>query len=240
MKNKFKLNPKIKGSGIIECIPQTSKCPMNCKDCFFQSGRSYLEPLNKNLPHIPSKEKAKNKIVRFNDGNDSNNERMLVEKTAEQFKDCFFNTAIPNKLREFFRPVVLTVNPGDMTDDNFFKLKEIPNNLMFVRVRVNSWNINSVVIPVINYYTNKNVVVVLTFMAYYTRELIKNFNDYIWHKRTTNDYWCLNSEKQEEIENIFKENPYVYSCGYKYTYKCKFCGNCLREYFNTKERINNE
>ena len=43
-------NPKTKGSGILTCIPQTGICPNNCEDCFFQGGRSYLEPLSKNLP----------------------------------------------------------------------------------------------------------------------------------------------------------------------------------------------
>ena len=38
-------NPKTKGSGIIACIPQKGLCPNKCEDCFFQSGRSYLEPL---------------------------------------------------------------------------------------------------------------------------------------------------------------------------------------------------
>ena len=32
-------NPKTKGSGILCCIPQKGRCPNNCSDCFFQSGR---------------------------------------------------------------------------------------------------------------------------------------------------------------------------------------------------------
>jgi len=49
----YKENPKTKGSGIICCIPQTGICPQKCDDCFFQSGRSYLEPLVDNLPNMP-------------------------------------------------------------------------------------------------------------------------------------------------------------------------------------------
>ena len=52
-------NPKTKGSGIITCIPQTGRCPNGCEDCFFQSGRSYLEPLEENLPHVPPAEMAR-------------------------------------------------------------------------------------------------------------------------------------------------------------------------------------
>ena len=48
----YKENPKTKGSGIICCIPQKGTCPNNCEDCFFQSGRSYLEPLSENLPRV--------------------------------------------------------------------------------------------------------------------------------------------------------------------------------------------
>jgi hypothetical protein len=62
-------NPKTKGSGIICCIPQTGTCPNKCEDCFFQSGRSYLEPLEQNLPNIPSLEQVGNQVVRINDGN---------------------------------------------------------------------------------------------------------------------------------------------------------------------------
>ena len=56
-------NPKTKGSGIITCIPQEGICPMKCDDCFFQSGRSYLEPLDINLPNMPDLELTKNNWI---------------------------------------------------------------------------------------------------------------------------------------------------------------------------------
>ena len=71
-------NPKTKGSGILCCIPHESTCPINCADCFFQSGRSYLEPLEDNLPNMPTAEQAKGKVVRVNDGNDSNLDKEMV------------------------------------------------------------------------------------------------------------------------------------------------------------------
>jgi len=234
-------NPKLKGSGLIECIPQKGKCPHNCQDCFFQSGRSYLEPLDKNLPHIPSKEMAEGKIVRFNDGNDSNHQRTLVEKTAKQYDDYFFNTSIPYKLEEFSAPVVLTINPGTMTDKDYYELEEIPENLMFVRIRVNPANLGKVVVPAISYYSSREIPVILTFMAYYTVLIEEKYQDcYTWKKRTTNSYWALKDERIEKIMELFKFNPYVYQCGYKNTYSCKFCGHCIREYYNCKERLNNE
>ena len=77
-------NPKTKGSGILCAIPQRGTCPLKCSDCFFQSGRSYLEPLDRNLPNLPSSEEATGRVVRMNDGNDSNNERSLVIRAAAQ------------------------------------------------------------------------------------------------------------------------------------------------------------
>ena len=232
-------NPKTQGSGIVTCIPQTGTCPNNCEDCFFQSSRSYLEPLDKNLPQIPPKNFAEGRIVRMNDGNDSNVQRELVEKTAQQFKDYFFNTAIPKDLAQFSGPVVLTVNPGKMTDTSFHKLDPpIPDNLMFVRVRTNAWNLSTIVDPVVKYYTSQGVVVVLTFMAYYRINLPSNFADfYVWKKRTLNSYWCLTAEAIANIEDTYQQNPLVCTCGRKGQYSCSLCGGCIREYYNAKERM---
>ena len=36
------------------------------------SGRSYLEPLDENVPNLPDVASALNRVVRVNDGNDSN------------------------------------------------------------------------------------------------------------------------------------------------------------------------
>ena len=81
----YKENPKTKNSGILCCIPQTGKCPQGCEDCFFQSGRSYLEPLDENLPNMPTIEEAKNRLIRVNaDGNDSN-----VNRVFRFFQFCY-------------------------------------------------------------------------------------------------------------------------------------------------------
>lgn len=236
--SEWKWNPKTKGSGIISCIPQKGLCPNKCEDCFFQSGRSYLEPLKENLPHIPSEELAEDRIVRINDGNDSNNQRELVIETAKKYKDYFFNTSIPKDLEGFEAPVVLTVNPGEMTDKYFHCLTEIPKNLMFIRVRVNMWNLGSIVNSVVKYYSNRDVPIVLTFMAYYTNEIPDGYKGaYEWRKRTLNSYYVLKQGHIQDIEDNFMNNFYVYSCGYKGQHSCIFCGNCIREYYNTKERL---
>lgn len=233
----WRWNPKVKGSGVIGCIPQTGRCPMGCKDCFFQSGRSYLEPLDENLPHIPTEEMAEGRIVRMNDGNDSNVQRDLVEEVAQRFDDYFFNTSIPRDLGSFSGPVVLTVNPGDMTDADFHRLDDPPPNLMFVRVRVNAWNLGAVVEPAIKHYTGLDVPVVLTFMAYYTETVPEEHkHKYEWKMRTTNSYWVMTKRWTDIIESMFQDNILVYSCGLR-GHACSRCGNCLREYHVAKERM---
>lgn len=232
-------NPKTAGSGIVCCIPQKGECPIKCEDCFFQSGRSFLEPLEENLPNIPTPEMAKGKIVRMNDGNDSNVEKELVIETALQYENFFFNTSRP-KL-DFPGPVVFTINPANMTNVNWWRLNPIPENLMFVRIRVNMWNLFTVVKHAVNYYSANEVPIVLTFMAYYNTPIPKgNEQFYEFKKRTLNSYNVITKEAFDVVMSMFEDNKWVYSCGSATEHSCKFCGNCLREYYATKERMNSE
>jgi hypothetical protein len=237
----YKENPKVKGSGIICCIPQGGTCPNRCEDCFFQSGRSYLEPLDQNVPNIPNTEDTIDRVVRVNDGNDSNVKREIVETVSGRFHFYFFNTAIPKDLEKYSGPVVLTVNPGGMTDVHYHRLEQIPQNLMFVRVRTNTWNIGTVVAPAIEYYSSKNVPVVLTFMAYFGKTIPeKEQEHYIFRKRTLNEYWAITTAAWRKVMSQFQDNKLVYSCGKIEgelgTSACARCGNCIREYFVTRER----
>ena len=236
-------NPKTKGSGILCAIPQTGTCPNKCEDCFFQSGRSYLEPLTEHLPNMPvSWAIAGNfNVVRVNDGNDSNVARKLVIERTEVYPLRFFNTAIPKDLGGFPGPVVLTLNPGKMTDKRFFKLKTIPKNLMFVRFRANMWN-RELAGKAVAYYTERNVPVVMTFMAYFKLSVPKGHQRYyVYRERTTNNYWAITSEAWFKFMYAFRFEPLVYSCGHVEgelgDTKCKRCGNCLREFFATRERM---
>lgn len=237
-------NPKTKGSGIICAIPQTTRCPVNCKDCFFQSGRSYLEPIEDNLPNLPDPEWANRNryVVRINDGNDSNSNREEVVKAADNYNDKFYNTSIPKDLEEFDAPVVLTLNPGKMTDEGIHILDQIPDNLMFVRVRTNTWN-TQIVQGAIDYYTEREVPVILTFMAYHDDEDIPKDHrgNYIHRKRTSNSYYAITSAAWKQIMDKYTFNYRVYSCGRvegeRGKTACRICGNCLREYFSTREWV---
>lgn len=175
----------------------------------------------------------------MNDGNDSNNNRLLVEAVASGYGHAFFNTSFPVDLNKFSRPVVVTVNPGILTDVDFHRINPIPPNLMFVRVRTNTWN-PEVLTLAVNYYTKRNVRVVVTFMAYYNETIPEGEKDfYTYQKRVTNSYWVLNRDMQEDILSVFKDNPLVYECGYKGTHACSSCGNCLREYYRVIEEMKN-
>jgi len=235
-------NPKTKGSGIICCIPQTGRCPNRCEDCFFQSGRSYLEPLSENLPNIPPTHMAHGRVVRMNDGNDSNVHRDVVEACASRFPDAFFNTARPDALEKYPGPVVLTVNPGPDTDDRAVLLEMPPVNLMFVRFRANTWNAD-LMHQVVTHYSVLAVPIVLTFMAYHDMESIpyQERYRYILRTRTRNAYWAIRTFAWEGIMERFRLNKWVHSCGKIEgelgTSLCRHCGNCLSEYYAAKERM---
>jgi len=234
-------NPKTKGSGIVCCIPQTGECPNKCEDCFFQSGRSYLEPLKDNLPNIPPTSRHEGRVVRVNDGNDSNVNRKATMEMAQQFTMKFYNTAIPEHLDTFDAPVVLTINPGKMTDEQFHHINPVPGNLMFVRFRTNTWNLE-LCSRAVDYYSELDTPVVLTFMAYFDGNILKGHeNNYIFRKRTLNSYNAITTDAWEKVMFQYKYNKWVYSCGKiegeKGTTACKHCGNCLREYFTTMERM---
>jgi len=221
-------NPKTKGSNIVCCIPQKGTCPIKCEDCFFQSGRSYLEPLDQNLPNMPD-ELLPEQILRVNDGNDSNHQRDLVLSSTEKFKGRrFFNTSIP---KAFDEPWVLTVNPAGLTDSNFHRLDETKvSHLMYVRFRTNLWNLE-LLDKCVDHYSKLNVRIVLVFMAYYTQSLPQEFQaSYEYRKRTLNSYWCITHEAWAKVMERYKDNRFVSSCSGDGSIKCKDCGICIREF----------
>lgn len=222
-------NPKTKGSGIVCCAPQTTQCPRGCADCFAQHEGVYAE-----LPNIPDEQDAKGRVVRIGDISDAYHQLGLSMHYANLFDDCFLNTSY----KEIFEivqsvPIVLTLNPGELTDIDFHKLDPIPQNLMFVRFRANAWN-TAMMREAINYYTPKGVAVILTWMAYIETPIPELYADvYEFRQRTLNSYWCIKEYARRRIERDYGDNELVYSCGKQ----CARCGNCIREYNNIKERL---
>jgi hypothetical protein len=244
-------NPKTRGSGIVCAIPQCGRCPRACPDCFFQSGRSYLEPLEEKTPNMPDRwADVRDRVVRVNDGNDSDHERARVLAATAHYPRRFYNTSSPRDLEGYGAPVVLTVNPGEMTDERFHypNTAHAPKNLMFVRVRTNTWNWR-VVDAAVDWWTSlEKVPVVLTFMAYHEVDSplpnpipIGYTQDYEYRRRTLNSYWAITTGAWRRVMERYEHNPLVYSCGREgITSACRHCGNCLREWHATVERMRDE
>lgn len=211
-------NPKMSGSGIVECKPQFGKCPNDCNQCYYNRNREYCN----SLISPPSNTK---KIVRVNAGHDSNIGKEMVIKFTEKYKHKFFNTSVPRF--DFPGPVVFTANPHEELKA---VLITILDNLMFVRLRVSSTNLEFVK-QAIEYYTKRLIPVVLTFMAYYDYEP-PGTHFYEWKKRYINAYWC---PKESFKKRILKEigNRLVSICGDL----CKDCKNCETYYWQTLKRM---
>jgi len=229
---------------MLTCIPQADLCPMRCPDCFFQSGRSYLEPLSQNLPNVPPLAQVLRRPtpVRVNDGHDSSFSWREVQQTCRSFPMKFYNTSCPGGLDKYDAPFVLTVNPGPHTNHEPWLLRDIPSNLMFVRVRTSTWNIADIVDVVVKHYTDREIPVVLTFLAYYTGKIPEHHQgNYIERKRTLNTYQAITTAAWRRVMALYEDNPWVHSCGKiegeKGSTLCRHCGNCLREYFATLERM---
>jgi hypothetical protein len=243
---KYIENPKTTGSGVVCCIPQTTACPIGCADCFFNGNRSYLCPLDQNLPNMPDPAEVERNgwVVRVNDGNDSNVDREDVVKAVRCYPRRFYNTSIPKDLDKFDAPVVLTLNPGRKTDSSFHRVDPVPPNLMFCRFRTNTWNWG-LAGEAARYYEDRGVPLVLTFMAYFetAEEAIPepHRHNYVFRKRTLNSYWAITTDAWRRVMGAFEPFKRVYSCGHVEgelgDTKCRFCGNCLREFFATNERM---
>ncbi len=211
-------NIKQAGSNLYDCVPQAGKCPMQCNQCYFNRGYYRETPFaDSDIPE--------HGIVRMNCGHDSNLWRNKVLEAAAKYKHVFFNTSIP--LFNFPGPVVLTANP-DEEHCYTSPPKDIPDNLMAIRLRVSSTNLELIKRAIDAW---KPVPIILTFMAYYdycpepyVTNIIFETKNYEFRTRHTNSYWC---PKQSFIDSVMKMFPDVLVCGQW----CKDCGNCARLYW---------
>ena len=225
-------NPKLAGSNIVDCIPQTGECPHKCSECFYNGGRFYRtleEPL------IPTVEEVAGRIVRVNCGNDSNNKREQVIRETARYRDKFYNTSIP-KL-DFPAPVVLTLNPQH--GDKLWLVDPVPPNLMFVRVRAGLWESHAVT-EAAAWYNEKrrDVPVVATFMRYYDIEKIPiGYRDFYEHRKNiSNSYWMPKTQAVLDFMAKFKFTG-VKMCGTPWSSLCVDCGNCEAFYWRAIRRM---
>jgi len=84
----------------------------------------------------------------------------------------------------------------------------------------------------------------MKLMNYYKQIIPK---DHLVHyekkQRILNVSWSLKYSTWKFLMSRYNFNPLVHSCGVEglttESKLCKNCGNCLREYFNTMERMKN-
>jgi len=234
-------NPKLIGSNLIDCKPQTGLCPGNCNQCFYnRPGASYIDPKN---TRIPTKRESEGKIVRMNSLHDSNIQRWRVLKAAKKYQHVFYNTAIPEF--DFPGPVVYTANSSEEQPVEMdFLRSPFYNNLMFVRFRVSSTNLHHIDRAVGIMHEYSDIPIVLTFMAYYDYEPNQHSERspavcYVWETRHINKYWCPTRGFKRYVLNRMRKiaDRQVTMCGTLYSNYCKDCHNCESYYYITKRRL---
>ncbi len=230
-------NPKQDGSNLFDCKPQSGKCPIDCNQCFYnREGAFYVE---RDEPHMPPAEEIGDGIMRVNSGHDSNCSRLLVISSTEKYPKRFFNTAIPKF--DFPAPVVFTANAKEEEQSTLpIDVEPVPYNLMFIRLRVSSTNMDHI-IHATSCWTAVGIPVVLTFMAYYDHEP-ENSKNYEWKQRHINSYWCPTPEFMREVMGEVKREVGrdVVMCGGFDGYKCADCRNCETYYYQTIKRMRGE
>jgi len=221
------MNPKLKGSRVIDCIPQTGNCPINCIECFYNSAGFYR---TKEEPLLPTLEEAEGRIVRVNSGHDSNLQKGMVLKMTRNYKDKFYNTSIPSF--DFPGPVVFTANPQEIP----IRQIAINNNLMAVRFRITPWNTNDC-LKAVGHYVDNGIPVILTFMRFSKIENIPDQfrSDFFQAKNIINIYWCLTIQGYYNILRRFKGTG-ARTCGTIASSLCTDCRNCELLYDAWKER----
>ena len=159
-----------------------------------------------------------------NSGHDSNINKNLVMKVTEQYKKKFYNTSLPNF--DFPGPVVFTCNGRDTDYSALMVIKGL-ENVMHVRFRTNTWNLD-LLDEVIDFYACKHSIpVTITFMRYTdpTNIPVGHMKYYDFHKSILNMYYCLCREEQQRIlDSNGTEDRMIGMCGTPESSYCRDCG----------------
>ncbi len=222
-------NPKQEKSNVYDCKPQTGKCPIGCNQCFYNREGAFYVDIDK--PHMPTLEEVGHSIMRVNSGHDSNIQKEMVISETEKYGKRFFNTSLPKF--DFPAPVVWTANSKEEEEVPYVS---IPDNVMFIRLRVSSTNWEKIE-KAIKFYSNI-VPVVLTFMAYYDKEP-EHASNYEWKQRHINSYWCPTRDFMRETLKKAKDigGRMVALCSDLDAYQCVACKNCESYYYQTVKHM---
>lgn len=228
-----KRNPKQVGTILYDCVPQKGPCPNKCNQCYynecFYAGH---EPL------IPEPRDVVGGIVRMNSGNDSNNDRKLVLKTAAQYKNVFFNTSLADL--NFPGPVVLTANKCEENTADWLLPDEGLHNVMFVRFRTSATNLDNV-LSYASSWARQGISVVLTLMRYRTVEDVPENCDASYENELhiTNNWWVPTQGFWRTVvsRSKFQNNRLIHTCGSYKSHLCKDCHLCESYYRITKKRM---
>lgn len=225
-------NPKLEGSNLIDCIPNPGRCPNDCKPCYYNEGfyRDINEPL------MPTLEEVGDKIVRVNSGGDSSNGYKVVIAKCRQYPKKFYNTSQPHAINNFDAPVVLTANPANT---GWFYAVTNVSNIMYVRARVATWNMQTVD-NIVWYYTDKHIPVVLTFLRFplwYVEEFNNVYDighDHCYETKQSelsdNTYKIIKPKYRSMILKRYQGSQFVFQCGSDESSLCKDCNNCVNLY----------
>jgi len=167
------------------------------------------------------------KIVRVNSGGDSNIHRNYVIESTAPYEHKFYNTSIP--VFDFPGPVVFTCNARTV-DTGFYAATDV-DNLMAVRVLVNTWN-PDVVNKAVDWYVGLGVPVLLTFMRYRSRSSVHPMY-YEFKEHVSNGYYMIKPEPFDRIVRDYimrYDTDIIRTCGTSSSHLCKNCRNCAALY----------
>ena len=231
-------NPKLEGSGIIDCVPHGGLCPFKCNECFYNRPGAWYgghDAAGNPLAVVPSVAEAEGKVVRMCSGHDASLQRELEVAAAAAYKDVYYCTSVFNAVELLPGPVEVTVNPREEDPQTWtwawWCRGNIPLNLMSVRVRV-APNKMSYARQLAESWAVAGVPVWLTPMAYWSRKPPTEREDlYEWKVRHMNSYWCPTAKMRREMLQDMPRG--VWWC----EGACRDCNVCEAAYWLCKRRL---
>ena len=222
-------NPKTSGSGIVTCRPNVGRCPLGCAECYYNA-EGYWQ--DRDVAYVPTLEQVAGRVVRVNDGLDSNVDRGVVLAGTRQYEHRFYGTSIPQFDFEG-RPVVFTCNGRESI------FTTVTDEVMAVRVRCTTWGTRAGEDDLVRHYVEQGVPVILTFMRFGAAGSIPEQyrHGYERGRSVLNEYWKATVlAKLDMLTHHMsvaggKNAGLVRVCGTLWSGLCRDCGTCEALYW---------